>query len=229
MAKAAKSGSAKANRESKNTGSDISSENEEDEDDEEELTSDGDPVTSLGGSEASGKSEEPSAEVPEEFVVPEPEKLDDNVRYMFKKTWNGATLNVTVAKMEDQKVLAERVVPFTLEADADKFILNKRNEIRAAKEEKLHQKTLKETEPLPFTPRFGIGVEHSKDDISITCHFNKETVIVPAEISDHVVKWLNGRAVAAWSVSDKGFSVVTYPCGQRQVFVYNNGKVYQSQ
>lgn len=229
MAKAAKSGSAKANREPKNTGSDIV--NEDDEDDEDEITSNGDPVTFLGGSEASGKPEEPSAgsEISEEFIVPEPEKLDDNVRYMFKKTWNGATLNVTVAKMEDQKVIAERVVPFTLEADADKFILNKRNEIRAAKEEKLHQKTLKETEPIPLTPRFGIGVEHSKDDLSITCHFNKETVIVPAEISSHVEKWLNGRSVAAWNVSDKGFSVVTYPCGQRQVFVYNNGKVYQSQ
>jgi hypothetical protein len=233
MAKAAKSGSTKANR---NTANNESSTEPEKDEEEEELTEDGQPVTFEGGVEVSGEAlpeknpEQQSAAPADEFVIPEEdrEQFDDKIIYRFKKKWDGAMVNVTVAKFDGDKQVDERNVGFYNEIDADAFILKKRTDIRAAKEIRMHQKALKETEPLPFTPRYGEGVDLTTGELKITCFFAKSTVIVPAELADHVLKWLNGRAVGGWCVDEKGLAIVTYPCAQRQVFTYNNGKVYQA-
>ena len=48
------------------------------------------------------------------------------------------------------------------------------------------------------------------------------------ELVDSILEWLKGRQVEAHAVKEDGLALVTYPDGQKRVFQWCGGHVYQA-
>jgi hypothetical protein len=96
---------------------------------------------------------------------------------------------------------------------ADEFISNQQAAIEAARER---------SQPHPsLTMRYGSGVvTGANGELVITSRSTRESTVIIPELAPMVSKWLAGREVEAWWVSDRGIALVTHPCAQMAVFMW---------
>ena len=111
---------------------------------------------------------------------------------------------------------------------ADDFIRTQQDRIKKAHEERKNQIALGTYRPLPITPLYGKGVEASKGELVITSRSSGAKVVVIPELVDSILEWLKGRQVEAHAVKEDGLALVTYPDGQKRVFQWCGGHVYQA-
>jgi hypothetical protein len=200
--------------------------------DEEKLAlSDAVKVESEHGCGNSG--EGPDEIIPDDLEIIESDSLlgvdGDEYTFQFNKNIAGASTIVTVLKFDSKGIEVDRLKPppFPNITRADEWINGELAKIKEAKEKREDLKNQGLFVPSVYTPKYGNGVVlGSPGELVITARCTKDVVVVIPELVDDVVKWLNGREVAAHRVSNLGLHIVTFPDYQRATFtLLGNEKV----